>query len=336
MTALVTGCAGFIGMHCAERLLARGEPVLGIDNLNAYYDVRLKQARLARLQAQPGFRFERLDLADRAGLRALFERERPARVLHLAAQAGVRHSIDAPDDYTDANLLGFANLLQGCRAQRVQHLVFASSSSVYGGNTRLPYREVDAVDHPISFYAATKKANEVMAHSYAHLYGMPTTGLRFFTVYGPWGRPDMALFKFTRAMLAGEPIDVYGEGRLVRDFTYIDDIAEGVLRVLDQPATPDAGFDPLAPSPAASGGAPFRLFNIGGGAPVVLMDFIEAIEAALGTQASKRLLPIQPGDMHSTAADTSALARWIGFTPATPVREGVARFVDWYRGFYKA
>ncbi|MBS0403944.1 MAG: NAD-dependent epimerase [Proteobacteria bacterium] len=331
---LVTGCAGFIGMHCAQALLARGERVVGIDNLNAYYDVALKQARLQRLLPHPGFAFEHLDVADRAAMRALFARVRPTRVLHLAAQAGVRYSIDAPDDYTDANLLGFANVLQGCRTQQVAHLVFASSSSVYGGNTRLPFSERDAVDHPISYYAATKKAGEVMAHSYAHLYRLPTTGLRFFTVYGPWGRPDMALFKFTRAMLAGEAIDVYGNGQLVRDFTYIDDIVQGVLRVLDKPATPDAGYDPQAPNPG-TGTAPYRIFNIGGGAPTLLMDYIGALESALGITARKRMLPIQPGDMHSTAADTSALAAWVGFAPATPVREGVARFVDWYRGFYE-
>ncbi|WP_293225295.1 NAD-dependent epimerase [Ottowia sp.] len=331
---LVTGCAGFIGMHCAQALLARGERVVGIDNLNAYYDVALKQARLQRLLPHPGFAFEHLDVADRAAMRALFARVRPTRVLHLAAQAGVRYSIDAPDDYTDANLLGFANVLQGCRTQQVAHLVFASSSSVYGGNAKLPYSERDAVDHPISYYAATKKAGEVMAHSYAHLYRLPTTGLRFFTVYGPWGRPDMALFKFTRAMLAGEAIDVYGNGQLVRDFTYIDDIVQGVLRVLDKPATPDAGYDPQAPNPG-TGTAPYRIFNIGGGAPTLLMDYIGALESALGITARKRMLPIQPGDMHSTAADTSALAAWVGFAPATPVREGVARFVDWYRGFYE-
>ena len=332
---VLTGCAGFIGMHCAQKLLERGESVVGVDNLNAYYDVRLKEARLARLCAYPGFRFERLDLADRTAVAALFARVRPTRVLHLAAQAGVRHSIDAPDDYTDSNLLAFANILQGCRAVRAQHLVFASSSSVYGGNTKTPFRESDAVDHPISYYAATKKAGEVMAHSYAHLYRIPTTGLRFFTVYGPWGRPDMALFKFTRAMLAGEPIDVYGNGELVRDFTYIDDIVEGVLRVLDKPATPDPAYDPLAPNPGTSS-APYRIFNIGNSAPTVLMDYIAAIEAALGTTALKNMLPIQPGDMHSTAADTSALAAWVGFSPSTPVSEGVARFVHWYREFYQA
>ena len=333
-TTLVTGCAGFIGMHCAQRLLARGEQVVGIDNLNAYYDVALKQARLQRLQAHAGFTFEPIDVADRAAMRALFERVRPTRVLHLAAQAGVRYSIDQPDDYTDSNLLGFGNILQGCRTQQVQHLVYASSSSVYGGNTKLPFSERDAVDHPVSYYAATKKANEVMAHTYAHLYGTHTTGLRFFTVYGPWGRPDMALFKFTRAMLAGEPIDIYGHGQLVRDFTYIDDIVEGVLRVLDKPATPDATYDPAAPHPGTSS-APYRIFNIGNSSPTVLMDYVAALESALGITARKNMLPIQPGDMHSTAADTSALAAWVGFTPATPVQEGVARFVDWYKDFYQ-
>lgn len=330
---LVTGCAGFIGMHCAQRLLERGERVVGIDNLNAYYDVGLKHARLGRLRGQGEFTFEQIDVADRDAMHALFARVRPHRVLHLAAQAGVRYSIDQPDDYTDSNLLGFGNILQGCRAQQVEHLVFASSSSVYGGNAKLPFSERDAVDHPVSYYAATKKANEVMAHAYAHLYGIPTTGLRFFTVYGPWGRPDMALFKFTRAMLAGETIDVYGEGQLVRDFTYIDDIVEGVLRVLDKPATPDAAFDPLSPSPG-SGLAPYRIFNIGNSAPTLLMDYIHALEEALGIVALKRMLPLQPGDMHSTAADMSALASWVGFAPHTPVRDGVARFVHWYKDFY--
>ena len=333
-TTLVTGCAGFIGMHCAQQLLARGERVVGIDNLNTYYDVALKDARLARLMAHPHFRFERVDIADRAAVAELFARAAPNRVLHLAAQAGVRYSIDAPDTYTDANLLGFGHVLQGCRTAQVEHLVFASSSSVYGGNTKVPFSERDAVDHPISYYAATKKANEVMAHTYAHLYGMPCTGLRFFTVYGPWGRPDMALFKFTRAMLAGEPIDVYGNGQLVRDFTYIDDIVEGVLRVLDKPATPDPAYDPAAPNPSTSS-APYRIFNIGNSAPTVLMDYITALESALGTTARKNMLPIQPGDMHSTAADTSALAAWVGFAPSTPVQTGVARFVNWYRGFYE-
>ena len=332
---LITGAAGFIGMHCGLRLLAQGHAVVGVDNLNAYYAPALKAARLAQLTAQPGFRFERLDIADRAGMAALMARVRPSRVLHLAAQAGVRYSIEQPNDYTDSNLLGFANVLEGCRQARVQHLVFASSSSVYGGNARLPYAERDAVDHPISYYAATKRANELMAHSYAHLYRMPVTGLRFFTVYGPWGRPDMALFKFTRAMLAGESIEVYGQGELVRDFTYIDDIVTGVLGVLDKPATPDAAFDPLAPEPDR-GRAPFRLFNIGNSTPTRLLEYIGALEQALGLSADKHLLPIQPGDMHSTSADTRALADWIGFAPSTPVRVGVQRFVDWYKAFYKS
>lgn len=330
---LVTGCAGFIGMHCTERLLRAGRPVLGIDNLNSYYDPALKEARLTRLRALPGFAFERLDVADRAAMRELFQHAAPRRVLHLAAQAGVRNSIEQPDDYTDSNLLGMANILQGCRAQRVEHLVFASSSSVYGGNTKTPFTESDAVDHPISYYAATKKAGEAMAHSYAHLYGLPCTGLRFFTVYGPWGRPDMALFKFTRAMLAGESIEVYGEGRPVRDFTYIDDIAEGVLRVLAKPATPAPAWNPAAPCSATSS-APWRIFNIGGGAPTPLLDYIAALETALGVCAEKILLPMQPGDMLCTAADTSALREWVGFAPATPLLEGVVRFTAWYRQFY--
>ena len=333
-TVLVTGAAGFIGMHCAQRLLAQGLAVVGIDNLNSYYDVALKDARLAQLQSHPHFRFVKLDVADRAGMAALFDEVRPQRVLHLAAQAGVRYSIDQPDDYTDSNLLGFGNILQGCRRHQVAHLVYASSSSVYGGNAKMPYAESDAVDHPISYYAATKKANELMAHTYSHLYGMPTTGLRFFTVYGPWGRPDMALFKFTKAILAGETIDVYGNGELVRDFTFIDDIVEGILRVLDKPATPDSRYDPLHPNPGTST-APYRIFNIGNSSPTVLMDYIAALESALGTPADKRMLPIQPGDMHSTSADTSALQAWVNFAPSTSVQSGVQRFVDWYRSFYR-
>ena len=336
-TVLVTGAAGFIGMHSALKLLDQGVQVVGIDNLNAYYEVSLKEARLAQLRAHPqaqNFRFEQLDVADRAGLAQLFDAVRPTQVLHLAAQAGVRYSIDQPDDYTDSNLLGFANILQGCRKHAVQHLVYASSSSVYGGNAKMPYSERDAVDHPISYYAATKKANELMAHTYSHLYGVPTTGLRFFTVYGPWGRPDMALFKFTKAMLAGETIEVYGNGQLVRDFTYIDDIVQGVLRVLAKPATPDAGYDAMHPNPGAST-APYRIFNIGNSQPTVLMDYIAAIEQALGITASKHMLPIQPGDMHSTSADTRALREWVGFQPNTSVTQGVQRFVDWYRTFYR-
>lgn len=333
-TVLLTGAAGFIGMHCAKRLLAQGATVVGVDNLNSYYDVALKDARLAQLQGHANFRFVKLDVADRAGLAALFDEVTPTRVLHLAAQAGVRYSIDQPDDYTDSNLLGFGNILQNCRKHQVQHLVYASSSSVYGGNAKLPYAESDAVDHPISYYAATKKANELMAHTYSHLYNIPTTGLRFFTVYGPWGRPDMALFKFTKAILAGDSIDVYGNGELVRDFTYIDDIVEGILRVLAKPATPDASYDANHPNPGAST-APYRIFNIGNSRPTVLMDYIAALESALGTSAHKRMLPIQPGDMHSTSADTRALQAWVNFAPSTTVQAGVQHFVDWYRKFYR-
>ncbi|MEX8192860.1 NAD-dependent epimerase [Comamonas guangdongensis] len=331
---LITGCAGFIGMHCAKRLLEQGVPVVGIDNLNHYYDVALKHARLDQLRPHAHFRFVELDVADRPGMERLFAEVLPGKVLHLAAQAGVRYSIDQPDDYTDSNLLGFGNILQSCRKHRVQHLVYASSSSVYGGNTKMPFAESDAVDHPISYYAATKKANELMAHTYSHLYGIPTTGLRFFTVYGPWGRPDMALFKFTKAMLAGETIDVYGEGKLVRDFTYIDDIVEGIMRVLDKPATADAGYDSQHPNPGTST-APYRIFNIGNNSPTLLMDYIAALESALDITADKRMLPIQPGDMHSTAADTRALQAWVGFAPAMPVSTGVQQFVDWYRSFYR-
>ena len=331
---LITGCAGFIGMHCAKRLLEQGVPVVGIDNLNNYYDVALKHARLAELRPHAHFRFVELDVADRQGMANLFAQAAPSKVLHLAAQAGVRYSIDQPDDYTDSNLLGFGNILQGCRKHQVGHLVYASSSSVYGGNTKMPFAESDAVDHPISYYAATKKANELMAHTYSHLYGIPTTGLRFFTVYGPWGRPDMALFKFTKAILAGERIDVYGEGKLVRDFTYIDDIVEGIMRVLDKPATPDSGSDSQNPNPGTST-APYRIFNIGNNAPTVLMDYIAALEGSLQITARKQMLPIQPGDMHSTSADTRALQAWVGFSPAMPVATGVQHFVDWYRSFYR-
>ena len=331
---LITGCAGFIGMHCAKRLLEQGMSVVGIDNLNNYYDVALKHARLDELRPHANFRFVELDVADRQGMADLFTEVAPSKVLHLAAQAGVRYSIDQPDDYTDSNLLGFGHILQGCRKHKVKHLVYASSSSVYGGNTKMPFAESDAVDHPISYYAATKKANELMAHSYSHLYGIPTTGLRFFTVYGPWGRPDMALFKFTKAILAGETIDVYGDGKLVRDFTYIDDIVEGIMRVLDKPAAADASYDSQRPNPGTST-APYRIFNIGNNSPTVLMDYIAALEKALKTTAHKQMLPIQPGDMHSTSADTRALQAWVGFSPAMPVTTGVQRFVDWYRSFYR-
>ena len=333
-TVLVTGAAGFIGMHCAQRLLAQGLAVVGIDNLNSYYDVALKDARLAQLQSHPHFRFVKLDVADRAGMAALFNEVRPQRVLHLAAQAGVRYSIDQPDDYTDSNLLGFGNVLQGCRKHQVAHLVYASSSSVYGGNAKMPYAENDAVDHPISYYAATKKANELMAHTYSHLYGLPTTGLRFFTVYGPWGRPDMALFLFTKAILAGKPIDVFNHGKMRRDFTFIDDIVQGVVRVADRVAAPNPDWDAAAPDPGTSP-APYRVYNIGNHTPVELDHFIGAIEAALGKRAIRNYLPMQPGDVAATSADVEDLRRDVGFAPATPIETGIARFVAWYREYYK-
>lgn len=320
---LVTGAAGFIGSHVAERLLARGDRVLGLDNLNDYYDPALKQARLGRLEEAPGFRFVRLDLADRAGMAELFAAERFDSVIHLAAQAGVRYSITHPNAYLDSNLTGFGHVLEGCRAQGVAHLVYASSSSVYGGNTKMPFAETDAVDHPVSLYAATKKANELMAHTYSHLYGFPTTGLRFFTVYGPWGRPDMAYHLFARAILAGEPISVFNHGDMRRDFTYIDDITEGVLRVLDKPATPER-----------MGAAPYRVFNIGNSEPVQLLDFISCIERALGKAAIRQLLPMQPGDVPATYASTQALRDWVGFAPSTPLAEGIGNFVRWYREYY--
>jgi len=335
MTILVTGAAGFIGYHVAERLLARGDTVVGLDNLNAYYDVTLKEARLARLTATPGFRFAKLDLADRDGMAALFAGECPRRVVHLAAQAGVRYSIENPHAYVDSNIAGFMNVLEGCRHNGVEHLVYASSSSVYGGNTRMPFSEHDNIDHPISLYAATKKANELMAHTYSHLYRLPTTGLRFFTVYGPWGRPDMALFLFTRAILDGRPIDVFNNGDMVRDFTYVDDIVEGVIRVLDRAAEPNPAFDAEEPDPGTSN-APYRVFNIGNSQPTPLADYIGALEEALGRKAERNYLPMQPGDVPATSANTYELDAWVGFKPATPVREGVRRFVEWYREFYKA
>ena len=333
MNILLTGAAGFIGMHTALRLLARGDTVVGVDNLNDYYDVSLKHARLARLQAHPGFRFHQASVEDRDTLAKLFQQTHPDRVIHLAAQAGVRYSLTNPHAYIDANLQGFINILEGCRHHGVQHLSYASSSSVYGGNTALPFSEHHNIDHPVSLYAATKKANELMAHTYSHLFGLPTTGLRFFTVYGPWGRPDMALFLFTRAILEGRPIDVFNHGQMVRDFTYVDDIVEGVIRVNDKPATPDRAFDPAHPDPATSN-APYRVFNIGNSQPTPLMDYIDALETALGRRAVKNFLPMQAGDVPATAADTRELDAWVGFKPATPVREGVARFVDWYRTFY--
>ncbi|WP_119293300.1 NAD-dependent epimerase [Azohydromonas sediminis] len=334
MKILVTGAAGFIGMHTAQRLLARGDEVVGLDNLNDYYDVTLKQARLARLEGQQGFRFVRLDVADRAGMEALFARERFDRVIHLAAQAGVRYSLTNPHAYVESNLVGFTHVLEGCRHHGVQHLVYASSSSVYGGNTKLPFSEHDSVDHPVSLYAATKKANELMAHTYSHLYGLPTTGLRFFTVYGPWGRPDMALFLFTKAILEGRPIDVFNHGQMQRDFTYIDDIVEGVVRVTDRTATPNAAYVSDAPDPGTSN-VPYRVFNIGNHQPVPLLEFIACIERALGMTAEKRLLPMQDGDVQATYADTDALREWVGFQPATPIQVGIERFVAWYRDYYR-
>ncbi len=335
MKILVTGAAGFIGMHTARALLARGDEVVGVDNLNDYYDVRLKRDRIALLDAFGGFRFVRLDLADRAGVAQLFATEGFRRVIHLAAQAGVRYSLTNPLAYVDSNLVGFAHVLEGCRHAGVEHLVYASSSSVYGGNARMPFSERDNVDHPLSLYAATKKANELMAHTYSHLYRLPATGLRFFTVYGPWGRPDMALFLFTRAILEGRPIDVFNRGAMQRDFTYIDDIVEGVLRVADQPASADPNFDALEPDPATSC-APYRIYNIGNDRPLELTAYIDTLETALGIRAVKKLLPMQPGDVPATWADTARLRAAVGFAPATPVAIGVARFVEWYRGYYAA
>jgi UDP-glucuronate 4-epimerase len=333
MKILLTGAAGFIGMTTALRLLARGDEVVGLDNLNDYYDVQLKLDRLARLQPLPGFRSIKMDVADRDGMAALFAAERFDRVVHLAAQAGVRYSLRNPHAYVDSNIVGFMNVLEGCRHTAVQHLVYASSSSVYGGNTKMPFSEHDSVDHPVSMYAATKKANELMAHTYSHLFGLPTTGLRFFTVYGPWGRPDMALFLFTKAILEGRAIDVFNHGDMRRDFTYVDDIAEGLIRVLDRPATPDPAYQAECPDPATSN-APFRVFNIGNHQPVPLLDFIGCIEESLGMKAQKNLLPLQDGDVPATYADVNALRDWVGFAPATDIRTGIASFVGWYRSYY--
>lgn len=334
MRVLVTGAAGFIGYHLSERLLARGDEVLGYDNLNPYYDPRLKQARLDRLLPQPGFRFVNAALEDRTALEQAFDSFRPQRVVNLAAQAGVRYSLENPHAYIDSNIVGFTNILEACRHRRVEHLVYASSSSVYGANRKLPFAVEDSVDHPVSLYAASKKANELMAHTYSHLFDLPTTGLRFFTVYGPWGRPDMALFLFTRKILSGEPIDVFNHGRHTRDFTYIDDIVEGVIRTLDRVPGPDPAYDPLLPSPATSS-APYRVYNIGNHQPVELLRYIEVLEDCLGRKAERNLLPLQPGDVPDTYADVSALSRDTGYAPSTPIETGVRRFVDWYRDFYR-
>jgi UDP-glucuronate 4-epimerase len=333
MKVLVTGVAGFIGMHTAKRLLERGDEVVGIDNLNDYYDVRLKEDRVKQLAPFAGFRFVRMDMADREGMEDLFKTERFHRVINLAAQPGVRYSLKNPHAYIQSNIVGFLNVLEGCRHNAVEHLVYASSSSVYGANTRMPFSVHDDVDHPVSLYAATKKSNELMAHTYSHLYGLPTTGLRFFTVYGPWGRPDMSPSLFAGAILEGRAIDVFNEGRMQRDFTYIDDIVEGVIRVLDHIAAPSPDFDSARPDPATSY-APYRVYNIGNHEPVELMTFIETIEQAVGKPAVKNMLPMQAGDVQATYADIDDLRTAVGFAPATPLSEGIARFVDWYKTYY--
>jgi len=329
MKILLTGSAGFICFHVEQKLLARGDEVIGLDNLNDYYDVNLKKARLKLLRQIQGFSFIEEAVENRQAMPDIFKQHAFDRVIHLAAQAGVRYSLENPAAYIDSNLVGFGNILEGGRHKVVEHLVYASSSSVYGGNTAMPFSEHHAVDHPVSLYAASKKANELMAHTYSHLFHLPTTGLRFFTVYGPWGRPDMALFLFTKAILEGSAIDVYNHGNMVRDFTYIDDIVEGVVRVLDKPATAHNGFDTAIPDPATSN-APYRVFNIGNSQPTPLLDYIGAIEKALGKTAIKNFLPMQPGDVPATSADTSELEKWVGFKPSTQVEEGVRRFVEWY------
>jgi len=331
---LVTGCAGFIGMHVAQALLARGDEVVGLDNLNDYYDPSLKEARLAQIAGHAGFSFHRLDLADADAMRGLFEDAGIRRVVNLAAQAGVRYSLKNPQAYVRSNLTGFINVLECCRHFGVEHLVYASSSSVYGANRKLPFSEHDGTDHPVSLYAATKKANELIAHSYSHLFGLPTTGLRFFTVYGPWGRPDMSLFIFTRAILEGRPIEVFNHGQMERDFTYVDDIVEGVVRVLDRAPAADPTADMQQPDPAAST-APYKLYNIGNHSPVKLLECIEILERALGRTAVKQLVPMQPGDVQSTYADVEDLHAAVGFAPRTPLEQGVARFVAWYRSYYR-
>ncbi|MDT9805697.1 NAD-dependent epimerase [Klebsiella oxytoca] len=333
MKFLVTGAAGFIGFHACKRLLQAGHEVVGLDNMNDYYDVNLKQARLDLLQS-PLFCFHKIDLADREGIAQLFAHEKFNRVIHLAAQAGVRYSLENPFAYADSNLIGYLNILEGCRHNHVEHLLYASSSSVYGLNRKMPFSTDDSVDHPVSLYAATKKANELMAHTYSHLYGIPTTGLRFFTVYGPWGRPDMALFKFTKAMLEGKSIDVYNYGKMKRDFTYIDDIVEAIVRMQDIIPQPNPEWTVETGSPADSS-APYRVYNIGNSSPVELMDYITALEEALGMVAEKNMMPIQPGDVLETSADTKPLYDMVGFRPQTTVSQGVKNFVDWYKAYYK-
>lgn len=332
-TYIVTGAAGFIGFHLVRRLLERGDEVIGVDSLNDYYDVNLKLARLRQFEGRSLFRFVKVDIADPVALPALFREVRPRRVVNLAAQAGVRYSLANPRAYVDSSLVGFVNVLEACRHNGVEHLVYASSSSVYGANTKMPFSVHHNVDHPISLYAATKKASELMAHTYSHLYQLPTTGLRFFTVYGPWGRPDMAYFSFTKAIQSGQPIDLFNEGRMKRDFTYIDDIIEGIVRVSERTATPDPAWNGENPDPAASK-APYRLYNIGNNHPVELLHFVEVLERCLGREARKRFLPMQQGDVPATCADVSELTRDVGFKPATSIEDGLARFVEWYREYY--
>lgn len=334
MQLLITGAAGFIGAALCQRLLERGECVHGLDNLNDYYDVQLKKDRLGRLQDFGGFRFDRIDVASRPDVEELFETGQFDVVFHLAAQAGVRHSIDNPHQYVDSNLTGFVNVMEGCRNHDVQHLIYASSSSVYGLNTAEPFREDQAADHPVSLYGATKKANEVMAHAYSHLYQLPVTGLRFFTVYGPWGRPDMAFFKFTELILSGRKIPVYNRGNMARDFTYIDDAIDGILAAFDNPARPDANFDPSRPS-SASSSAPYRIWNLGSGNRIPLMNYIHAIEEALGIKADCDFLPMQSGDVVSTSADLTLATEWLGQEPKTDIQNGIKRFVKWYRDYYR-
>jgi len=334
MKILVTGTAGFIGSHVALKLLERGDEVIGFDSLNDYYDVNLKKARLARFADHPGYAHVHADLADRAAVEAVFATHKPQRVINLAAQAGVRYAAENPHVYVASNVTGFLHILEGCRHHGVEHLVFASTSSVYGANTRMPFSEHQSAEHPLTLYAATKKANEQMAHSYAHLYGIPSTGLRFFTVYGPWGRPDMALFLFTRAILAGEPIRVFNHGHHKRSFTYVDDIAEGVIRTLDKVPAREPQWDGMAPDPASSGVAPYRLFNIGNEQPVELLRYIQVLEQCLGRKAEMELLPLQPGDVPDTEADVSELLRAVDYRPQVSVEEGVRLFVDWYRSYY--
>jgi UDP-glucuronate 4-epimerase len=334
MKILVTGAAGFIGSAFALRLLERGDTVYGIDNMNDYYDVRLKEARLQRTKDRRHFEFQKLDIIDRGAMAELFQKQKFDAVMHLAAQAGVRYSITNPQSYIDSNLVGFGNILEGCRHSGVKHLVFASSSSVYGANTKLPFSEHDNVDHPVSLYAATKKANELMAHCYSHLYDLPCTGLRFFTVYGPWGRPDMALFKFTKGILEGDPIPVFNHGKMIRDFTYIDDIVEGIVRVIDRPASPNPGWSGKTPDPATSY-ARYRIYNIGNNQPVELMHYIEVLEKCLGKKAKFQMLPMQEGDVPATSANVESLENDVGFRPRTSVEQGITRFVEWYKSYHR-